>query len=67
MLNLAKDDRDHIDAYIVRPGAVLPAVRTLLSTIMGLITSVPVDRLAASMIRLAVEGGETKVLENSML
>jgi len=37
------------------------------SLVLGLMPSVRVDKLASSMINMAINGGKDKVLENSMI
>lgn len=51
--------------YLVKPGGVLPRRGAFLQCVLGSSLSIGIDKLGATMVDLAVQGGEKRVLQNN--
>ena len=67
LLDANEKNPDVLDAYVLRPGSVLPKKKNLRSVIQGLAWSIGVQEFIAVALDLAINGGREKVLENAEL
>lgn len=61
----AKEHSRTFEAYIVRPGMVVPSDAYLKYMVFGLFSAIKVDALGSAMIETALNGSEKQILENS--
>lgn len=58
---------DRLETYICRPGLVLSKENHLPNMLIGLGRSIKVNELAATMLKIAMDGNETQTMDNTDL
>ena len=66
-LLLEANEKNSLDAYVLRPAGVLPKETTIQKVIQRLVLSIGVADLSAAAVDLEINGGEKKLLENTEL